>query len=366
MHTTYTLIIVPLDGSAAAEKALPVARRLAHCTGATLHLVRAVPQTRAAEHALDVGLVRPTDHVAAEAASYLQRIAHELREDQLVVQTTLWRGDATEGILAAVEQNASALVLLVSGGRTSRGRWLLGSVARRVLRDSPVPVLLLRDDGRPLPPTSPYTALPRTALQVMVPLDGTPQAEAALEPALDLLVALAAAGEGRLHLVHVIPSFGGDWGLDEPRARAYLQAAAERVAGGRPRALGHRVTWSLLFETEAAHAIVRLGAEGDGHGPPASVIVMAGGGQRVSAQTRPMQRILGGVTERVLHGSRVPVMVIGRQMARRGAADTSERDAASTIHIEPPASVAVHAVRAAILASGRPPASEGFERSQQS
>lgn len=324
----YTRIIVPLDGSTAAEKALPTAVRLARTTHATLHLVRALPLDRMSAPEADVGHVRPIERLAAEAESYLQRVADRLRGEQLDVETTLWRGEPADGIVSAAAQHPDALVLLTSGGRTSRGRWLLGSVARRVLREAPVPVLLLRDDGRPLPPASPYSALPQTALQVMVPLDGTPQAEAALEPALDLLVALAAPGEGRLHLVHVIPTFGGDWGLDEPRARAYLQGLAERVAGGRPRALGHRVTWSLLFETEAAQAIVRLAAEGDGHGPPASVIVMAAGGeQRADVGMTPMRRILGGVSEQVLHGTRVPVLVIGQRMTlpTTAPADMGER-----------------------------------------
>lgn len=303
-----TQIIVPLDGSVAAEKALPAATRLARTSGAALHVIRAVPQARAREQRHDVGLVRPSDHLAAEAEGYLQRIASRLRADHLDVRTTLWRGDAAEGILAAAQGDSASLVLLASGGRTSRGRWLLGSVARRVLRRAPVPVLLVRGDGRPLPSASPYSALPQTSLQVMVPLDGSPAGEAALEPALGLLGALAAPREGRLHLVHVVPTFGGDWGLDEPRARAYLQALGDRVAAWMPRELGHRVTWSVLFETEPSPAIVRLAARGDDHGAPPSVIVMATGGSG--------GRTLGSVTEQVLHGTRLPVMVIGQQAAR--------------------------------------------------
>lgn len=306
-YRTYADIIVPLDGSVDAEKALPVATRLARAAGATLHLVRAVPPVRAAEHALDDDLVRPTDHVVAEAESYLQRVTNRLREDQLDVRTTLWRGDAAEGIVALAKKEPASLVLLASGGRTSRGRWLMGSVARRVLRESPVPVLLLRADGRPLPPASPYSALPRSALHVLVPLDGTPTSETALEPAIALLGALAAPGEGWLYLVHVVPTFGGDWGMDEARARAYLQALGDRVAEQVPRELGLRVIWSVVFETEPAPAVVRLAARGDAHEPPADVIVMTTGGSG--------GRILGSVTEQVLHGTRLPVMVIGQEAA---------------------------------------------------
>lgn len=303
-YPTFTHVIVPLDGSVAAEKALPVATRLARAAGAMLHLVRAVPPQPESEHALDAGLVRPSEHAAAAAESYLQRIANQLREDQLDVRTTLWRGDAAEGILAAAGEDPTALVLLASGARASRGRWLLGSVSRNVLRDAPVPVLLLRRDGRPLPAPSPYSALPRTALQVMVPLDGTPAAEAALGPAIELLSTLAAAGEGRLHLVHVVPTFGGAWGMDEPHARAYLQAVGDRVAVQVSRELGLSVTWSVLFETEPSPAIVRLAAKGDGHSAPANVIAMATGGGG--------GRILGSVTEQVLHGTRLPVVVINK------------------------------------------------------
>lgn len=308
--SAFTHVIVPLDGSVAAEKALLAATRLARASGAVLHLIRAIPADREGAAAADVGHLRPIDQLAADAESYLQRVAIRLRADHLDVRATLWRGDAAEGILALAQTDPAALVLLASEGRTSRGRWLLGSVSRRVLREAPVPVLLLRRDRRPLPSPSPYSALPRTALQVLVPLDGTPAAEMALRPAIELLGTLAAPGEARLHLVHVVPTFGGDWGLDELQARAYLQTLGDRVASQMPRDLGISVTWSVLFETEPAPAIIRLAAMGDSHSAPANVIAMTTGGNSSGG------RILGSVAEQVLHGTRLPVVVIRQDAVR--------------------------------------------------
>lgn len=327
-----TRVIVPLDGSAGAERALPLAARLARCAGGTVWLIRAV---RSSHHhdighdtGLEASLVPPSALAAKRAERYLTRTAAILREHNVSVETTVRGGAPAEAILWAARQAGSSLVLLSSRGRTTRGRWLIGSVAREVLRASPVPVLIVRPDGRALPPASRYTALPQSPLCALVPLDGSPAAEAALRPALRLVETLAAPGEGHIHLVHVSPAFGGDWGMERDAAEQYLRTVADRVSFALPQASGHSVTWSVVYETEPALALMRLAAQGnaDASVPQADVLVMATHG--VGGIER---RLLGGVTEQMLHATRIPVLVVRPDNLALPTAKTFDGQSASAI-----------------------------------
>src|SRR5579864_694276 len=77
---------------------------------------------------------------------------------------------------------------------------MLGSVAAKVARFAHIPVLILREGGSV--PQERHPGEP--PLRVLVPLDGSDYAKAALVPAAYLAAALAAPGQGALHLTHVV------------------------------------------------------------------------------------------------------------------------------------------------------------------
>ena len=79
-------------------------------------------------------------------------------------------------------------------------RWMLGSVAQKIARYSTMPVLVLHEKG-PMP-TGPH--LDARPLRALVPLDGSTLAKAVIEPAAQLVAALASPGEGSLHLMRVV------------------------------------------------------------------------------------------------------------------------------------------------------------------
>lgn len=140
-------LIVPLDGSALAEQALAPALALARTIGLRLHLLRVAAADDGA-HLHSPSFAGAWREMAEESVAtseeYLQAAAARLRDDGVAVDCTLVHGPAAESIVDFAQHTADSMVVMTSHGRSGVGRWLLGSVAERVVRYSPRPVLLLR------------------------------------------------------------------------------------------------------------------------------------------------------------------------------------------------------------------------------
>ena len=144
-----TKILVPLDGSALAEMAVPTAVELAKDKGATLVLMRAAEEPPSL-----TDVVAAQVDVVSEAEGYLEAMAGRLRADGCPrVETCVWYGAPAPSIVEAVEASGADLVVMTSHGRSGIGRLILGSVAESVLRGTWAPILLLRAKGAAvLPP----------------------------------------------------------------------------------------------------------------------------------------------------------------------------------------------------------------------
>ena len=145
----YARIVVPLDGSHLAERALPPAEEFSRLTGAPLHLVRAVDPTHLpirayGVHAMAIEGGVPGLLFAEERAArnYLDRMAARLGERGLPATTELLTGYAPRELVGMAR--AGDLVVMATHGRGGLTRWFLGSVAEEVVRRAPVPVLLIR------------------------------------------------------------------------------------------------------------------------------------------------------------------------------------------------------------------------------
>ncbi len=143
-------IIVPLDGSTEAERAIRVAARMARAFDGSIVFVRVVfPPVDlgkfAAQHAV-VWERQTYETQRAQAASYLAAVM--LRhgnalagiETELVVATGL----PAPAICSTVQREQADLIVMYCHGETGLKRWLFGSVAQETTRRSPVPVLLLQ------------------------------------------------------------------------------------------------------------------------------------------------------------------------------------------------------------------------------
>lgn len=144
----YRRIVVPLDGSALAEAALPQAIDLARLTGVPLHLLRVVDYLRLERYgpyalALEYSPVEPVLATEqTEATGYLSEVAERLTDDGLTVASEVRQGRVAREVVAAA--TPGDVIVMASHGRGGLSRWLLGSVAEDVLRHATVPVLLVR------------------------------------------------------------------------------------------------------------------------------------------------------------------------------------------------------------------------------
>jgi nucleotide-binding universal stress UspA family protein len=144
-------ILVPLDGSALAEAALPTAiELLADRPLATLRLLRAV-----AASALPGGdPVEAQVRVMREAEEYLDSMATRLTGSGVKgVKTSVWYGPPAPAIVEAAQVGEVDIIVMSTHGRSGLGRLVLGSVAESVLRSTHTPILLIRDRMAPIEKT---------------------------------------------------------------------------------------------------------------------------------------------------------------------------------------------------------------------
>lgn len=141
-------ILVPLDGSAFAEMALPYARSLAKEHHAKMHLLQAVSPSDV-EYAItrlptQSETERAMQRRFALADTYLEHIAADLRHSGIQVETEVLFGDPARNIEESADKHAVDLVVISTHGRTGLGRWVHGSVANHVICNTRVPLLVVR------------------------------------------------------------------------------------------------------------------------------------------------------------------------------------------------------------------------------
>jgi nucleotide-binding universal stress UspA family protein len=136
----YKRVLVAVDGSETAEAILPFIVQLAGPLDLDVILLRASPSTPAVE----LEAARMISEV------YLADLAKGIAGHGLQVETVVRIGAPTETILAVAREKGADLIAMTTHGRTGPSRLLFGSVAEGVLRESLVPVLLLKQSERDL------------------------------------------------------------------------------------------------------------------------------------------------------------------------------------------------------------------------
>jgi nucleotide-binding universal stress UspA family protein len=151
----FETILVPLDGSHLAEAALEPARQLREKFSSRLILLRSVESVSQrlvhtpgileppAAAAVNVELIEEAiEAERAEARSYLDGVREQLGGSD--VEAVLMEGEPAEAIIAGATERGAGLIIMSSHGRGGLARLVFGSVAESVLRNSQVPVLLIR------------------------------------------------------------------------------------------------------------------------------------------------------------------------------------------------------------------------------
>ena len=297
-----TRILVPLDGSELAERALPCATMLARGLPSELVLLRAISLLSDVNEILaDTGLKADAAlaQLEAEADDYLRKVADQLEEADLHAHLVVCQGPAAEAIVDYAEQEDIQQIVMVTHGYSGIGRWRHGSVAERVLQSASVPVLLVRAREK-------KTGDMQQAMQcqrIMVPLDGSSVAEQVMPPA--TLVAQALDAEivlFRVPIAHISGSLSGDWvlplegtlGAANEIAGVYLNRVAEHL-----REQGIKV--SKATRTGGVANVIIEYAEANA----IDLIAMCTHGRTGLARWT-----LGSVADRVLRAGRIPLLLV--------------------------------------------------------
>ena len=296
-------IVVPLDGSPAAEQAIPAAVAIARAARAKLRLVLVHrlppapndPQTAKLYVSVELA-VRKSER------DYLRATARRLKQAGVQATALLLEGPAGPTLLRWIGTCDAELVVMTTHGRGALGRAVYGSVADQLVRSLDLPVLLIR----PGIAEGAGQEAPWMAREIVVGMDGSRPAERALEAAATLARVLGLS----VTLVQVVAPLalaidsplafpaGYDERITEVRRREahdYLHDAAERLrAGGLEAAAG------AVIGDSPAGTLLDLGRRERG-------VILAVGTRGRGGVKRLM---LGSVADKLVRGAAVPVLVV--------------------------------------------------------
>ena len=150
----YKKIMVPLDGSKLAERVFPHLETVVKgCESPEVIVVQAVeplsvPYGREVAQFTSLEQVKAFEtHQKVEAEKYLKEIVARLKETGVNAKADVIYGKAGEALSDYATKNNVDLVIIATHGRSGISRWVLGSVADRLIRSICVPVLMVRVPG---------------------------------------------------------------------------------------------------------------------------------------------------------------------------------------------------------------------------
>jgi len=306
-------ILIPLDGSRGAERAIPAAARIARACGSSIIVMGVVvPQFSLGKlSVLEDDQKAPLEQELAVAREYLRTIAQSVELNFITTEVHSFTGAVAPTILEAIQSLHADLIVLCSHSSTGFRRWKVGSVAEKVIRQAPIPVYVIPEGG------ADSATVVQQGVRVLVTLDGSPLSEAVLEPAASLTASLsqAASRQGTLQLMRVvdIPSsyskfrtMADSFYDAQMRAEAkreyeqYLANVSRRFSEGELARYHLAVTTVVATDPDVAEAIVQMAEQWK-----VDFTAMATHG-RGGLQLWT----LGSITERVLHTTQVPLFIV--------------------------------------------------------
>lgn len=287
-----TRLLVPLDGSDVSLWVLDRALRLLQVPRVEATLLSVVETTE--ELASDVAYrLQPTHRPVEDRLAGIRR---GLEERGILAEAEVRFGDPATEILREIEKGKHDLVVMATHGRRGLDRLMFGSVAAKVLRASPVPLVLFRPLQRPDETLSPAeTAEPARFRRILVPLDGSQAAEE-IAPAAETL---ARTFGSKLYLFRAIPGGPGEE-AERLAAVEYLGNAARayRDAGF----MAEFLVRTGLPAEEALDVLRELSID---------AVAMTTHGYTGLARA-----LHGSVAERILVGGGVPVVLLRNRRLR--------------------------------------------------
>lgn len=286
-------ILCPIDFSAGSDHALRVAARLATRWNAELVIVHALyPQVYASEYAYPPAVFEQMIEDAERGLAAAERDAKGLGATR--VTTKLLRGNPWQAIVEALrEDTAFDLVVIGTHGRTGLSRVLLGSVAEKIVRHAPCPVLTTRERGD----VSPFR-------NVFCPIDFSEGSQHAIELAAKV-VEPGGPGITLFHAIEVPASYS-----EEPSLRTYEEAIDKEVTQLLAKwaaDLRTKVSVPVATRSQIGHAGAQTLAILDGD--PSFDLVITGSHGRTGLK----RALLGSVAEKIVRHAPCPVLVARRR-----------------------------------------------------
>ena len=296
-------MLVPLDGSPLAEQTIPLALEIARAARSKLRLVLVHPLLPPPFYEESAQLYVTVDLAMRKSArDYLRGLAARLREQSgLQISSVILEGPTEAALARYVHDIGADLVAMTTHGRGGvRGAWL-GSVADRLVRRLDVPILVTRArEG-----AGTLSASPKIR-EILVPLDGSGLAEAALAPA----AAMAELFEAELVLAQIVApltagsllpvNFAAGYdrdavALQRKQAQDYLEDLGQGL-----RKRGIRVRTIVVVGHNVGEALINLA-----HPERIDLVAIATHGRS------GLQRLmLGSVADKLIRGAEPPVLVV--------------------------------------------------------
>lgn len=310
-------LLVPLDGSRFAEQALPFAIAVGKRLDAKVEMVL-------------VWMPHPRDPDPQRATDYLDGIVEQVRSQlpQPVSRELLtvpadpleYPPPASNAVADVITQHAidvdAFLIIMTTHGHGGIRRAWLGSIADSLIRVASAPILLVRPEDEEF---GGAIRADRGVGHVLIPLDGTERSEEAIPHAL----ALGSPFGARYTLLRVVSPLSWDVSphsydpypaFASPLSRDAVAAELEKVAVPL-REQGHTVLTHITDDVSPARAILEYAEEHD-----IDLIALGTGG---GGAVRRM--VLGSVSDKVIRGSEVPVLVCNTKRLRADGHDEEER-----------------------------------------
>lgn len=294
-------VVACLDGSELGERALPHALAAAQALGAPLTLLRVLEQAPEGQGPADP---MEWEIRRKEAREYLDRLAKGGAKSGAEVDAEVIEGKAAEEICRWTAHADAGLTVACTHGAGGHSPWTLASTARKLLDRAPGSLLLI-----PAASAAPEARYRR----VLVPLDGSPQAESVLP----IAVRIASAHEAELLVVHVVPlpelTELGPLDANDLELRDTIVRRNERVARMYLDRLRARLVESdgslrmlILKDGDVAGRLARVAAD-----ERVDLMVLAAHG-RGAGSSAPC----GGVTADLIARSTVPLLIVRSQTSR--------------------------------------------------
>lgn len=140
----YERILVPTDGSEAMATVVDHAVRLADVHGATLHVLYVANTASLTDIPMDGGWENVTQALQREGERAVAEVEAAAGEYDVPVESEIRDGSPAKEIVRYIESEDCDVVVMGTHGRSGVDRLLLGSVAEKVVRSSPAPVLSIR------------------------------------------------------------------------------------------------------------------------------------------------------------------------------------------------------------------------------